>query len=98
MKLMRSPIALLVDLVGWGLEGPVDEEGPADDVFAGDEAPVAAVEADRCGCRPWRSTLPGGTTRSSPCDVAGEIDGPAGGDVAALRRAGWRESRRDRGK
>ena len=44
----------LVDLVGGGLEGPVDEQGAADDVLAGDEAPVAAVEATRCGCRPWR--------------------------------------------
>src|SRR5664279_471028 len=38
--------ALLVDLVAGGDEGPVDEERSADDVFAGDETPVAAVEAD----------------------------------------------------
>jgi hypothetical protein len=38
-------VAGLIDLVGWGLEGPVDEHGAAEDVFAWDEAPVAAVEA-----------------------------------------------------
>src|ERR1700679_1664916 len=34
----------LVDLVGGGLEGPVDEHGAADDGFARNEAPEAAVE------------------------------------------------------
>ena len=44
MKAMRSPMLGLVDLVGGGLEGPVDEHGAADDVFARDKAPEAAVE------------------------------------------------------
>ena len=35
----------LVDLILWGFEGPVDEEWPADEVGAGDQAPVATVEA-----------------------------------------------------
>src|ERR1035437_5341592 len=35
---------LLVDLVGGRLEGPVDVHGAADDIFAGDESPEAAVE------------------------------------------------------
>src|SRR5271169_5574169 len=37
--------ALLVDLVGRGFKGPVDEHGAANNVFAGNEAPEAAVEA-----------------------------------------------------
>src|SRR5579864_6690235 len=35
---------LLVDLVGGSFKGPVDEHGAADDVFARDESPEAAVE------------------------------------------------------
>src|SRR5277367_5140635 len=37
--------ALLVDLVGGGFKGPVDEHGAAYDVLAGDESPETAVEA-----------------------------------------------------
>jgi len=37
--------ALLVDLVCWCLEGPVDEEWAAYDIFAGNEAPIATVKA-----------------------------------------------------
>jgi hypothetical protein len=37
--------ACAVNLVFGGFEGPVDDEWAADDIGAGDEAPVAAVEA-----------------------------------------------------
>ena len=37
--------ACLVLLIFWGLEGPVDEERPPDDIAARNKAPVTAVEA-----------------------------------------------------
>lgn len=57
--------SLLFDLIGWRFERPVDEHGAADDVFAGNETPEAAVEAFGAVIS-MAKTLPGGTTRSSP--------------------------------
>src|SRR5579859_436320 len=72
--------ALFVDLVGGGLEGPVDEHGAAYDVFAGDEAPVAAVE--RLGAVVAHGEdLAGGHDEVAVDDVAGKLVGPGGGDA-----------------
>ncbi len=87
--------ALLVDLVGGGFEGPVDEEGAADDVFARDEAPVAAIEAFGAVVAHGED-FAGGDDEVAVLDVAGELVGPAGGDVGRSCRAGRRESRRGR--
>jgi hypothetical protein len=73
--------ALLVYLVGGGLERPVDEEGPAYDVFAWDEAPVAAVEAFGAVVAHGED-LAGRDDEVAVLDMAGELISPAGGDVA----------------
>ena len=75
--------ALLVDLVGGGLERPVDEEGSAYDVFARDEAPVAAIEAFGAVVAHGED-FAGGDDEVAVLDVAGEFVGPAGGDVAVV--------------
>src|ERR1700730_11728404 len=70
--------ALFVDLVGGGIEGPVDEHGAAYDVLAGDEAPVAADE--RLGAVVADGEdLAGGDDEVAVFDVAGKLVGPGGG-------------------
>src|ERR1700761_8885652 len=78
--------ALLVDLVGGGLERPVDEEGAAYDVLARDEAPVAAVEAFGAVVAHGED-FAGGDDEVAILDVAGEFGRPAGSDVAVV--VGW---------
>ena len=75
--------ALLVDLVGGGLERPVDEEGAAYDVLAWDEAPVAAIKAFGAVVAHGED-FAGGDDEVAVLDVAGEFVGPAGGDVAVV--------------
>jgi hypothetical protein len=75
--------ALLVDLVGGGLERPVDEEGSAYDVFARDEAPVAAIEAFGAVVAHGED-LAGRDDEIAVLNVAGEFVSPAGGDVAIV--------------
>lgn len=72
--------ALLVDLVGGGLEGPVDEHGAAYDIFAWDEAPEPAVEAFGAVVAEGED-LAGGNNQVVSLDMARQINGPAGGDV-----------------
>ena len=79
--------ALFVDLVGWGLEGPVDEEGATDDVLAGNEAPEAAVEALGAVVAHGED-LAGRDDEIAVLDVAGEFIGPACGDAGVLV---WRD-------
>src|ERR1700682_2292488 len=71
--------ALFVDLVGGGVEGPVNEHGAAYDVLAGDEAPVAAVEALGAVVAHGED-LAGGDDEVAVFDVAGKLVGPGGGD------------------
>src|ERR1700721_3252338 len=40
-----TPVGLSI-LVIWGFKRPIDEHGPADNIFLGNESPVAAIEAD----------------------------------------------------
>src|ERR1700721_2351196 len=40
-----TPVVLSI-LVIWGFKRPIDEHGPADNIFLGNESPVAAIEAD----------------------------------------------------
>jgi hypothetical protein len=81
--------ALLVDLVGGGLEGPVDEEGAAYDVLARDEAPVAAVETFGAVVAHGED-FAGRDGEITVLNVAREFVTPAGGDVAVVvGRNGW---------
>ena len=73
MKLMLSAALCLFDLVAGGDEGPVDEERAAHDVFAGDEAPVAAVEADRAVVA-HGEVVAGGHDKVFALDVLGQFD------------------------
>jgi len=75
--------ALLVDLVGGSVEGPVDEEGATYDVFARDKTPVAAVEAFGAVVAHGED-LAGRDDEISILNVAGKLIGPAGGDVAIV--------------
>ena len=81
--------SLLVDLVGGRFERPIDEHGAADDVFARNEAPVAAVEA--FGAVVTHGEDPAGRNDEiAVLDVAGKFVGPAGSDVAvAVGGYGW---------
>src|SRR6266566_1608745 len=72
--------ALLVDLVGGGFEGPVDEHGTAHDVFSGNEAPETAVEAFGAVVAHGED-LAGRNDEVAVDDVVGEIVGPACGDL-----------------
>ena len=72
--------ALLVDLVGGGFEGPVDEHGTAYDVFAGNEAPETAVEAFGAVVAHGED-FAGRNDEVAVDDVVGEFVGPAGGDL-----------------
>ena len=73
---------LLVDLVGGGFKGPVDEHGTAYDVFAGNEAPEAAVEGFGAVVAHGEDGA-GGYDEVAVDDVAGQLVGPGGGDVVA---------------
>src|SRR5271170_4083407 len=75
--------ALFVDLVGGGLEGPVDEERAAYDVLARNEAPVAAVEALGAVVAHGED-FSGRDYEIAVLNVAGEFVGPAGGDSGVL--------------
>ena len=75
--------ALFVDLVGGSFEGPVDEEWTAYDVLAWNEAPVAAVEAFGAVVAHGED-LAGRDDEVAVLNVAGELVGPAGGDVAVV--------------
>jgi hypothetical protein len=77
---------LLVDLVGGGFEGPVDEQGAAYDVLAWDEAPVAAVEGLGTVVAHGED-LAGGNYEVAVYDVFGEFVGPAGGDLTLFHGA-----------
>jgi hypothetical protein len=77
--------ALLFDLVGGCFEGPVDEHGAAYDVFAGDEAPEAAIEAFGTVVAHGEDAS-GGDDEIVALDEAGKIVGPTGGDLVAGRR------------
>ena len=72
--------ALLVDLVGGGFKGPVDEHGAAYDVFSGDEAPETAVEAF-------------GTVVAHGEDLAGRHDEVAVDDVGGESAFGGKSDR-----
>src|SRR5258708_31687377 len=72
--------ALLVDLVGGGFKGPVDEHGAAYDVFARDEAPETAVEAFGAVVAHGED-LAGRHDEVAVGDVVGEFVGPACGDL-----------------
>ena len=78
---------LLVDLVGGSFKGPVDEERAAYDVFAWNEAPVAAVEAF-CAVVAHGEDFAGRDNEVAILDVAGKLVGPTGGDVAVVV---WRD-------
>ena len=80
---------LFVDLVGGGFKGPVDEHGAADDVFARDEAPEAAVEALGAVVAHGED-LAGRDDEVAVLNVVGEFVGPACGDliVGAGRNGG----------
>src|SRR5271170_6208900 len=78
--------ALLVDLVGGGFKGPVDEHGTAHDVFARDEAPETTVEAFGAVVAHGED-LAGRNDKVAVDDVVGELVGPACGDL--IVRAGW---------
>ena len=86
----------LVDLVGGGLEGPVDEHGPADDVFAGDESPEAAVEGLGAVVAHGED-FAGWDDEVAVDDVVGQVERPVGGDVRRWDRRGRWGSRRGRG-
>lgn len=75
--------ALLVDLVGGGLERPVDEEGSAYDVLTWDEAPVAAIETFGAVVAHGED-FAGGNDEVAVLNVAWEFVAPAGGDVAIV--------------
>src|ERR1700758_3764102 len=72
--------ALLVDLVGGGFEGPVDEHGTAYDVFAGDEPPETAVQAFGAVVAHGED-LAGRHDEVAVDDVGGEFVGPACSDL-----------------
>ena len=72
--------ALLVDLVGRGFKGPVDEHGAADDVFPGYESPETAVEAFGAVVSHGED-LAGRNDEIAIDDVVGEFVGPAGSDL-----------------
>src|SRR5260370_23021 len=81
--------ALLVDLIRGRLERPVDEHGAADDVLAGNEAPVTAVEALRAVVAHGKD-LAGGDDQILALDVARQLVLPACGHavIGAGRDAG----------
>ena len=83
MKAMRSGREVLSIWSARGLEGPVDEHGAADDVFAGDESPEAAVEGLGAVVAHGEDEA-GGDDQVAADDVVGEIDHPAGGDVGVV--------------
>src|SRR5271170_5982755 len=72
--------ALLVDLVGGGFKGPVDEHGTAHDVLARDEAPETAVEAFGAVVAHGED-LAGWDDQVAVYDVGGKLVGPACGDL-----------------
>src|SRR5437762_7188033 len=80
---------LLVDLVGGGFKGPVNEHGTTDNIFAGDEAPEAAVEAFGAVVAHGED-FAGRNDEVAVDDVVGEIVTPACGDliVGAGRHGG----------
>jgi hypothetical protein len=72
--------ALLIDLVGWCFEGPVDEHGAANDVFARDETPETTVETFGAIVAHGED-LAGGNDEVAVDDVAGQFVSPACGDL-----------------
>src|SRR6266478_8601703 len=72
--------ALLVDLVGGGFKGPVNEHGAAYDVFSGNESPETAVEAFGAVVAHGED-LAGRHDEVAVDDVGGELVGPACGDL-----------------
>jgi hypothetical protein len=85
-KANAFPDALLVDLVGGSFKGPVDEERSPNDVLAGDEAPVAAIETFGAVVAHGED-LAGRYDKIAVDDVAGKFVGPTGGDIAIV--VGW---------
>ena len=77
--------ALFVDLIRRGLERPVYEQGPTDDVLSRHESPIAAVEDDG-------AIVAHGEVFSRRHDevfalnICGEADAPTRGNVAAFWR------------
>ena len=86
---------LLIHLSGGGLERPVVEQGPAKDVFARHEAPVAAIEGVGAVV-PHGKDLAGRHDKIAIDDVVGQVFGPdfqvgwraVGGKVVASRLVG----------
>ncbi len=76
---------LLVDLVGWGFKGPVDEHGAANDVFAWDEAPETTVEALGAVVSHGED-LTGRDDEVAILNSAGKLVGPACGDLVVGAR------------
>src|ERR1700723_2345127 len=81
---------LLVDLVGRGFKGPVDEHGAAYDVFARDKSPKTAVEAFGAVVTHGKD-FAGRDDEVAVNDVIGEIVAPACGDLVIGARGDGRK-------
>jgi len=78
--------ALFIDLIGWGLEGPIDKHGAADDVFPGNEAPIASIEAFSAVIS-HRKYFAGRNDKIAVLDVIGKLKCP--GRRYIIHRARW---------